>query len=236
MNECLGAIAVDLLPQPADEDVDRAVAVRLAAAPDLLQQLVAGDDAAAVERERVEEPELGRRQPGALAVDERLHLARVDAQLLDLDRVAAPLLGRTDAAAGGGADAGDELAHRERLHEVVVRADLERVHAVVLGAARGDDDDRRADPLGPRGLDQLPAVELRQHQVEHADVGVLEAQPRRARARRGRRRSGRSRRRRGGAPSRPRSRCRPRRSGSWPRPYDSAVHGSCSGFRMVTIW
>ena len=52
------------------------------------------------------------------------------------------------------------------------------MHAVVLGAPRRDDDDRRADPLRARRLDQLPAVELRQHQVEHADVRVLEAQPR----------------------------------------------------------
>ena len=126
---------VDLLAQPPDEDVDGAVAVRLAAAPHLLQQLVARDDAAAVERERVEQPELGRRQLGALAVDERLHLARVDPQLLDLDRVAALLLGRPHAAAGRGADARDQLLHRERLDEVVVGADLERVDAVVLGAA-----------------------------------------------------------------------------------------------------
>ena len=46
----------------------------------------------------------------------------------------------------------------------------------MLGAARRDDDDRRADPLGPRRLDQLPAVELGQHQVEDADVRVLVAQ------------------------------------------------------------
>src|SRR5436190_18539703 len=87
-------LAVDLLPQPADEDVDGAVAVRLAPAPHLLQQLVAGDDAAAVERERVQQLELGRRQPRACPVDECLHFARVDQELLDLDRIAAPLLGR----------------------------------------------------------------------------------------------------------------------------------------------
>ena len=48
----------------------------------------------------------------------------------------------------------------------------------MLGAACRDDDDRRADPLGAGRLDQLPAVELGQHQVEDADVGILEAQPR----------------------------------------------------------
>ena len=63
--------------------------MRLATSPDLLQELVAGDDAPALERELVEEPELGRRQLGALVVDERLNLPRVDAQLLDADRLAA---------------------------------------------------------------------------------------------------------------------------------------------------
>ena len=80
---------VDLLAQLAHEDVDRAVAVRGAAAPDPLQQLVAREDAAHVERERVQEPELGRRQLGAHTVDVRLHVLRVQAQLLDHDLVAA---------------------------------------------------------------------------------------------------------------------------------------------------
>jgi hypothetical protein len=31
-------------------------------------------------------------------------------------------------------------------------------------------------PLAPHRLDELPAVEARQHQVEHAHVGALEAQ------------------------------------------------------------
>ena len=173
-------LAVDLLAQPPHEDVDGAVAVRLATAPHLLEQLVACHDAAAVERQRVEELELRRRERRALPVDERLHLARIDPELLDLDRIAALLLGGAHAPARRSADASDELSHRERLHEVVVGPDLERVHAVVLGAASGDDDDRRADPFGAGRLDQLPAVELRQHEVEDADVRVLEAQARQA--------------------------------------------------------
>ena len=48
----------------------------------------------------------------------------------------------------------------------------------MLGAAGADDDDRRADALAARRLDQLPAVRAGQHQVEHADVRPLVAQPR----------------------------------------------------------
>ena len=80
--------AVDLLAQLADEHVDRPVAVGGAASPDALQQLVSGQDAARVERERVDEPELGRGQFGTLAVDVRLHVPRVEAELLDHDLLA----------------------------------------------------------------------------------------------------------------------------------------------------
>ena len=48
--------------------------------------------------------------------------------------------------------------------------------AIVFGAARGDDDDRCADSFGARCLDHAPAVALRKHQIEHHDVGTLEAQ------------------------------------------------------------
>jgi hypothetical protein len=55
------------------------------------------------------------------------------------------------------------------------------VHPVLLAAAGADDDDRGADALGPGGLDQLPAVEERHHQVEDADVGALETESRQPR-------------------------------------------------------
>src|SRR3954471_22594965 len=58
----LRGVAVDLVSQPPHEDVDRAVAMGLPAASDLLQQLVAGRHSAAVERQGIEELELGRRQ------------------------------------------------------------------------------------------------------------------------------------------------------------------------------
>ena len=68
------------------------------------------------------------------SVDVRLHVVGVEPQLLDLDLVTAPWLRVADSPPGGCADAGGKLFHRERLHEVIVCADLERVDAVVLGA------------------------------------------------------------------------------------------------------
>src|SRR5919197_3639369 len=164
---------VDLVAQAAHEDVDGSISMSLAAAPDLLEQLVSGRHQPAVESQCVEKPELRRRQLGAAAVDVGLHLARIDPQLLDLDRVSPLLRLRPHLAPGRRLDAGDELLHRERLDEVIVRADLERVHAVVLGPACADDDDRSPDALGARRLDQAPAVEARQHQVEDDDVRRL---------------------------------------------------------------
>src|SRR6185437_14044518 len=84
-----GRRAVDFLAQAPDEHIDGAVAMRFAPAPQLLQQLIAGDDAAAAEGELVQKTELRWRQLGAAVVDVRLHLERVDPQLLDLDRLAA---------------------------------------------------------------------------------------------------------------------------------------------------
>src|SRR5689334_10276044 len=49
--------AVDLVPQAPDEDVDRPVAMSFPAAPDPLQELVAGRHPTPVEGQRIEEPE-----------------------------------------------------------------------------------------------------------------------------------------------------------------------------------
>jgi signal transduction histidine kinase len=171
----LGRAAVDLVSQAAHVDVDSAVAVTGAPPPDLLQQLIAGGDAPRVEGQRIEEAELGRCELCVDTVHVRLHLAGVDAELLDLDRLASVDILRTHPSPGGCLHTGDELLHRERLHEIVVGPELERVDAVMLGPAGADDDDRRTDPFGSRGLDHAPAVPSGQHEVEHAHVGVLVA-------------------------------------------------------------
>src|SRR6266545_1822081 len=159
-----GGVEIDLLPQLAHEDVDGTVAPIQPPAPDLLKQLVPRQHAALLERQCVEQAELRRSQLHALAVDVGLDAPRVDSKLFDFDPVASLRLLRADAAADCNAHAHDQLLHRERLHEVVVGPDLEGVDAILLAAAGADDDDRRSDAFAAGSLDQLPAVEERQHQ------------------------------------------------------------------------
>jgi hypothetical protein len=128
----------------------------VAPSPDPLHELVAGHDLPGAQAERVQQLELGRREPDRHAVDVRLDVARVDQQFLEMQR------------------------HRERLHEVVVGAELESANAVVLCAAGADDDDRRSDPFAADCLDDAPAVDARQHQVEHTDVRLAVAKCRQA--------------------------------------------------------
>jgi hypothetical protein len=73
-----------------------------------------------------------------------------------------------------------QLAHRERLDDVVVRARLETAHTVGLLAARRQHDERQA--LGGRLLAQAPAQldagQAGQHPVEDQQVGHGLAQAR----------------------------------------------------------
>ena len=70
-----------------------------------------------------------------------------------------------------GLDARDELARAERLGEVVVGAQLEPQELVQLVVARGEHHDGQR--RGARGLaGHVEAVELRQPEVEHHEVGV----------------------------------------------------------------
>ena len=68
--------------------------------------------------------------------------------------------------------AAPELADRERLRDVVVRAELEPDDLVELVVAGGEHDDRHL-ALGAQALADLEPVELRQHQVEHDEVDLL---------------------------------------------------------------
>ena len=67
-------------------------------------------------------------------------------------------------------DAGEQLAALERLDQIVVGAAVEALDAVLGVGARGEDQDRDV-ALGADAAADLDAVEPRQAEVEHDEVG-----------------------------------------------------------------
>src|SRR5262249_41157920 len=100
----------------------------------------------------------------------------IEPELLDHDLLVTARIWWARPASRHRGDTRGELAHRERLDEVVVSPQLERVDAVVLSAARRDDDDRRSDGFVARLLDHERAIGTREHEVEDADIRSLEAE------------------------------------------------------------
>ena len=67
----------------------------------------------------------------------------------------------------------EQLGHRERLRDVVVRAFLERADLPPLGTVGGEHDDGAAIPP-PEVLAHLDAVDVGQAKVEQHDVGLVQ--------------------------------------------------------------
>ena len=135
----------------------------------------------------------------------------VDRQVADAQPpVLAGLVGRH--AAQRDANARQQLLRTKRLGDVVVGAQVERVHLVSLGAARRQHDDRHAEEARTRRQTSVPSRSGKP-EVEHDQVGrPLGRQPRAPR-RRCRRRRPRTRAIAAAAPPRAESTLRHRRAG-----------------------
>src|SRR5438105_2990702 len=158
----------ELLPQPADADVDDVRARVEVIPPDIGEQLLAADSLAAMADEMVEEPELtvgevGRRPAGANAASREIELEWTDPQ--DPFLVLAGTRG-----AQMHAHTGKQLVERERLRQVVACAEFEAAELrAQVGACRQDqhrEARRGAGELAQHGQ----AVEARQEQVEDDEV------------------------------------------------------------------
>src|SRR6185312_14730288 len=131
--------------QSGDVHVERLRRPEPVDAPHLVHQLVAREDGARVGHQHVQQVELapGQVERGAaLGGDVG---GGVDRDVADLDgggggRGGRRRRGAVAGAAQHGPDAGDQLGHAERLHEVVVGAQLEADDAVGLEAAGGEHD------------------------------------------------------------------------------------------------
>ena len=172
-------LGLELLAQVADVHVDRARVAVGGVAPDALEQHRAAEHPARGARQRGEDLELDVGEPHALAAHRTTRrFSKSICRSPSSIGSSKLLLGRRQrGAAQHGLDAAAELAHRERLGDVVVGAELEAEHLVDLLGLRGEHDDRhgaaRADLRGrPRSRRTCG-----QHHVEHHQVEGVLAQP-----------------------------------------------------------
>jgi len=76
-------------------------------------------------------------------------------------------------------DARQQLRERERLHEVIVGAELQALDAVLHRIARGEEEHGHLLPALPDGRDHRPAVAAGEHDVQHDQIigaGLEEAE------------------------------------------------------------
>jgi signal transduction histidine kinase len=136
--------------------------------PDLVHDLLALDDLARVGHEHEQEVELTRRELHGFSVLGHGAGRGIEPQTSDFDRRLA--LGRLPAPHDR-ADPRRELPRGERLHDVVVGAELEPQDPVDLLTASGEHDDRHLGALADLSA-QVAAVAVGQHDVEQDDVGL----------------------------------------------------------------
>jgi hypothetical protein len=128
-----------------------------------------------VGHQHVQQVELAPGQLERLAGERGDPGGRIDVHVADRDRGGrGRRAGRGRGPAQHGADARDQLGHAERLHQVVVGAELESDHTVGLLAAGGQHDDRHLRGRADYPAD-VAAVGVRQAQVEQDDVGFVAA-------------------------------------------------------------
>ena len=156
--------------QPPHVDVDGALPDRDMGAPRRVEQLRARIDPPGMGHQEVQQPELGRPE-----IDAALSCAdpvsrRVEAQPGELDGVVGAL---RRPPAQHRLDPREQLARRERLGQVVVRADLQPGELVGFARSRGQHDDRdvAGAPVAAQAAREREARLAGQHPVEQHHVG-----------------------------------------------------------------
>src|SRR5579883_409960 len=165
-------VALDFLAEAQDVNVDGAVGNRPVLAPHGVEQLLAAEDDAWATHQEFEEPEFGGSQGERHAVEPHLAAGGIELETRGLKSARlrdGPLLG-----AELEFDARDQLADKERLHHVVIGAELKADDAVGFRRAGGQENDGSgaeirvlADPFA-----EVEAVGIGQHDVEEYEVGA----------------------------------------------------------------
>src|SRR3989449_698216 len=165
-----------LLAQPPHVHVNRLAVTRKLMTPHVLQQHVAGVDAAGMREQVRQQVELARGELHVGAAQDDAASSAVDREISK--RV--PLgncvwvipVGRCSPK--DCVDPREDLAHGEGLGDVVVGAELEADDLVHIGVFRGDHDDRYS-AAPPQSAAEIEAAHARQHQVEQDQVRARRA-------------------------------------------------------------
>ena len=143
--------------------VDRIALDFLAPGVEPLGELLPRQHAARGEHERVQQRELARRELDAPSLELHAPRGRVELELADAQQ-----RGRlARRAADERAQASGELVQVERLEDVVVRAAVQALDAVLHRVARGEHEHRCPVAGGAHAAQHLQAFEARQAEVEH---------------------------------------------------------------------
>ena len=162
----LCSVGLRLPSQVADENLQRVRCKAQVVAPHALEEGRPGQHLPRMEHEQLEESELSARQVDRAAGTSHLARDRVELEIREVQ--GAVVAGGSPAQQR--AQAGEELAERERLDEIVVGARVETVDSVLDRVARRQhqDGNTAAQPDRPAGL---PAVERRHQNVQHDRIG-----------------------------------------------------------------
>lgn len=151
---------------------DLVVVIVRVGAPDVVDDVVIGEDAAAVFGQQGDQLVLDLGEVDLLVLKEHQAAGEINGQILEgVDRLAfshgaAQLL----VMAQGGADAGQKLGGAEGLGDVIVAAAVQGQHLFLLVGPGGNDDNGHHGPF-PHLLDDLDSVHIRQAQIQKDQVG-----------------------------------------------------------------
>src|SRR6476659_2420357 len=128
----LSGIALNLLPQPSNVNVNGSGCYKWRFLPYCVKQLIASQHPPPMRRQILEESELSDRGKNAAASDLHGHRQEIDLQIAQSQHLAATRV--VSQAAEYGSNAGDQFARAEGFGDVVVAAQLKPLPAVGLGS------------------------------------------------------------------------------------------------------
>src|SRR5438270_9454825 len=168
----LAGIRLELSADVLHVRVDRAFVRLECDAVHRVEELRPREHAARLAGERRDELELGGGELDVAVPDPHAHARYIERNVASADDVTA--LRGTLRPPEHRPHPGDELLRRERLRDVVVRAELQadELVALLVAPAEDEDRDRRVATEGPRDVE---AIELRQAEVQHDEIGMLRA-------------------------------------------------------------